>query len=235
MRPSASPTRATSSRSSAQLRADGRRGGLADAGRRAVGAERLAQRARPLAGRHARAGGGDRGRHDVLVARRHAAQLLQRGRHVAARGAPALELVARLLLDRRVDHQDPAVGGQRRRLGLLVAVDADHHLLAGLDPADPLAVRLHQRRLHVRDGLDGAALLLHARHLLAGAGEQLGRPARPSPSSPRRCRGTRAGPSRRRAPAGSAATTAGPTAAAARAPRSRPGAGSRARGRCGRA
>ena len=44
-----------------------RRGGLADAGRRAVAAEHLAQRARPLAGRRARARGGDRRDHQVLL------------------------------------------------------------------------------------------------------------------------------------------------------------------------
>ena len=80
-----------------------------------------------------------------------------------------------------------------------------------LDPRDPLAVGLDQRRLHVRHRLDRAAVLLDARHLRARALDAARRRARPSPSSPRRCRGTRAGRSRRRAPAGCAATTAGPT------------------------
>jgi hypothetical protein len=46
VRPSASLTRATSSRSSSSAAGEA---GLADAGRRAVGAEDVAQRARPLA------------------------------------------------------------------------------------------------------------------------------------------------------------------------------------------
>ena len=62
-----------------------------------------------------------------------------------------------------------AAGGERRVLVLGVAVLADHFLLAALDPGDPLAVGLDQPRLHVGDGVDGAAALLDHRHLLAGA------------------------------------------------------------------
>ena len=54
------------------------------------------------------------------------------------------------------------------------AVDADERLLAGLDPAEPLAVGVDERRLHVRDGVDGPAVLGDARHLLAGAVLELG-------------------------------------------------------------
>ena len=156
----------------------GGRGRLADAGRRAVGAERVAQRLRPLAGGGARAGGGDRRLHHVLVGRGDARELLQRGGHggLVALRAPLAERVERLLLDGGVDDQDPAlgVGRQRGRLGLLVAVDADQHLLAGLDAAEPLAVGVDQRGLHVRDGVDRAAVLGDARHLLARALGELG-------------------------------------------------------------
>ena len=178
MRPIASPTRATSSRRSATSVVGARRGGLADAGRRAVGAERVAQRLRPLAGRRARAGGGDRRLHHVLARGGHAGELPERGGHggLVAAGAPLAERVERLLLDLGVDDEDPAlgVGGQGRGLRLLIAVDADQHLLAGLDPAQALAVGVDQRRLHVGHGVDRAALLVDARHLLAGALDELG-------------------------------------------------------------
>ena len=88
--------------------ADG--GGLADAGRRAVLAERVAQRLRPLAGRHARAGGRDRRGHDVLVRlRRDARELGERGVDggLVALGAPALERLALLR---------PRPPGRRRRM-----------------------------------------------------------------------------------------------------------------------
>ncbi len=64
--------------------------------------------------------------------------------------------------------------GERRVLGLGEAVLADDDLLARLDPPQPLAVGLDQRGLHVRDGLDRAAVLGHDRHLGARALEQLG-------------------------------------------------------------
>ncbi len=158
----------------AQLLVGGGGGGVAHAGRRAVGAEDVAQRTGPLAGRHAGAGGGERRLHDVLLARGDPSQLVELRAHVPARGAPLRETRTRLRLDARVDDHDPAVlGGQRRRLGLDEAVDADEDLLARLDPRDPLAVGLDQRGLHVRHGLDRAAALLDARDLLPRAIEQL--------------------------------------------------------------
>ena len=111
-------------------------GGLADAGRRAVRAEDVAQRLRPLAGRHARAGGGDRRGHDVLVvvggdarAARRAPRRPRPGRAARATRSTRLALLG---LDARVDGEDAAVGavGQRRRLGLGVPVEADDDLLA---------------------------------------------------------------------------------------------------------
>ena len=95
---------------------------------------------------------------------------------LVALGAPLLQRRAALGLDRRVDDEDAAVGvgGQRRGLGRGEAVHADHGQLAGLDPPPALAVGLDQRGLHVVHGLDRAAELGHARHLLAGAVDQLG-------------------------------------------------------------
>ena len=57
-------------------------------------------------------------------------------RRLVALLAPAAQRLDLLGLDRGVDDEDAALGvrGQRRRLGLGVAVDADDHLLAGLDP-----------------------------------------------------------------------------------------------------
>jgi len=53
-------------------------------------------------------------------------------------------------------------------------VDATHPVLGilqnDIDPADPLTVAVNERRLHVRHGLDGAAMLGDDRHLGAGAG-----------------------------------------------------------------
>ena len=165
-RPSCSATRATSSRSSTTSSVDGRRRRLADAGRRAVGAERVAQALRPLAGRHARARGRDRRRHDVLVGARatrassSSARRDRRRRRARRATRPAPRPARPRPRDRRRGSRRRS--GQRRRLGLDVAVDADQHLLAGLDPRDPLAVRLDQRRLHVRHRLDRAALLVDA-------------------------------------------------------------------------
>ena len=87
-------------------------GGLADAGGRPVLAERVAQRLRPLAGGDAGAGGGDRRRHDVLVVvGGDAGQLGERASAPAgSRSARhALERLALVGLDARVDHEDPAV------------------------------------------------------------------------------------------------------------------------------
>ncbi len=153
-----------------------RRGGLADAGRRPVGAERVAQRLRPLAGRHAGARRGDRRRHDVLVRCGHPGQVRERRLHggVVAPLAPGHERLALLGLDGGVDHEDAAVLGQGRRLGLREAVHAHQHLLAGLDPGDPRPVGLDERRLHVRDRLDRAALLGDPVELRPGALHELG-------------------------------------------------------------
>ena len=119
---------------------------LADARRRAVGAERVAQRLRPLAGRRARAGGGDRGGHDVLVARARRARARRARRAPRRRRAPRATPRAPRRCSAstaRIDDEDPALGvlRERRRLGLHEAVHADEHLLARLDPRDPLAVR----------------------------------------------------------------------------------------------
>ncbi len=93
-----------------------------------------------------------------------------------ARGAPGADRLDLLRFDGWVDDEDAAlgVGRQRRFLGLGVAVLPDDDLLAGLDPADPLAVGVDERCLHVGDGLDGAAVLGDDGHLGARALEQLG-------------------------------------------------------------
>ena len=120
--------------------AGGRGGRLADAGRGAVLAEDRAHRGAPLAGGDAGLGGGDRGRHDVLA---RPAAASQRGegrldRGGVAAGAPGRQAGDLLGLDRGVDDHDAAVaGGQRRRLGLGEAVDADDGGRAGLDAGEP--------------------------------------------------------------------------------------------------
>src|SRR3954451_11774429 len=90
---------------------EGRRG-LADAGRRAELAERLAQGGGPLAGRRPRSGGFERRRHDVLVARGRRGELLERGVDggPVTLGAPRDDRLALLRLERGVDCEDPAVG-----------------------------------------------------------------------------------------------------------------------------
>ncbi len=103
----------------AELPVGGSRGrGLADAGGRAVAAEHLAQGARPLAGRGARAGGGDRRDHQVLGAVLLAGDLGQRGQRgvdrrlvalVSASGAPPRS--ARL----RAPDRRPGCRPRRRR------------------------------------------------------------------------------------------------------------------------
>ena len=107
-----------------------------------------------------------------------AAQLLERGVHgglVALASATSRTASICALLDRRVDREDAAVLAllERRGLGARVDVLADHLQLARLDPADAVAVRLHELRLHVGHGLDGAAVLLDHRHLGARALDQL--------------------------------------------------------------
>ena len=76
---------------------------------------------------------------------------------------------------RRVDDEDAAVGARRAAATARssVLVEADDDLLAGLDAADALAVRVDERGLHVVDRLDRAAVLGDDRHLGARALEQL--------------------------------------------------------------
>ena len=118
--------------------------GTADPGRRAVFAERLAQRPAPFAGGDAGLGAGDRGRHDVAwpaVAARLSS--FERGLHTALSSRAArqalqpLDLVA--LGFRRHGQDGFDAAGQRRRLGFEELVDADHDLLAALDRLEPRA------------------------------------------------------------------------------------------------
>ena len=155
--------------------------GLADAGGGAVGAEHLAQRARPLARRGAGARGGDRRDHQVLLRALLGGDPRELGEGrvdgpLVALGAPAAHGLDLLGLDRGVDDQDAALGvvGQRRDGRLGEAVLADDDLLAGLDPVDPPAVGVDQGALHVGDRLDRAAVLGDDGDLGAGAVEQFG-------------------------------------------------------------
>ena len=145
--------------------------GAADAGRRAVFAERLAQRPAPFAGGDAGLGAGDRGRHDVAVLLRRGAELLERGgdRLGVAGRPPRLETLDLLGLDFRRHRQDRAFAGrQRRDFGRRELVDADHDLLAALDRLQPRGVGFHQPLLHVArfDRRDRAAHLVDAGQLL---------------------------------------------------------------------
>src|SRR5262249_28596537 len=126
------------------------RGG-ADAGRRAVFAERLAQRPAPFASGDAGLGAFDRGRHDVAGAAGCIPGILERGRAGTrvARGAPRgepLDLLALSLLG----HGDDRLGAARKRrwFAFQVLVDADHPLLTTLDRLEPCGVGLDQLALH---------------------------------------------------------------------------------------
>ena len=111
----------------------------ADAGRRAIFAERSAQRGAPFAGGHAGFGAGDRGRHDVGAALRRAAQSIKRrgNRLPVALLSPCFEARHLIGFGFRRDGQHRAGGGSERRwLGFGETVDADHNLLAALDRLD---------------------------------------------------------------------------------------------------
>src|SRR5262249_23301958 len=123
-----------------------------DAGGSAVLAETFAQREAPLAGGHAGFGAGHRSEHDVAVLARRRTQLLEGRRPgllVAAR-TPGLEPLDLLGLGLWRDGDDRVGGaGERRRLALDEAIDADDGLLAALDRLDAPRVRFHQLLLHV--------------------------------------------------------------------------------------
>src|SRR5262249_54085522 len=124
----------------------------ADAGRRAILAEAVAQYRAPFAGGDAGLRAGDRGRHDVVARARGAGGLGARRLHrlVVARRAPGLEPCDLLGLD-VIRHREDRVlaGGERRLLALDEAVDADHGLLAALDRLEPPRVRFDQLLLEI--------------------------------------------------------------------------------------
>ena len=94
---------------------------------------------------------------------------------LVAQRAPAAHRRDLLGLHRLVDDEDAAlgIGRQRRLLAPGEAVLAYHGLLERLDPAQALAVGVHQGGLHVGDGLHRAAVLGDHRHLRARALQQL--------------------------------------------------------------
>ena len=107
--------------------------GGADAGRRAVLAEHLAQTSGPLAGGAAGVGQRDRGRHDVRrstrrpgAARRARASTASASRLDRQACTSAISSASTV----RVDLQDRLLAAERRRRGLGEAVDADDDLLA---------------------------------------------------------------------------------------------------------
>src|SRR5579883_1506369 len=144
-------------------------------GRRAVLAEHRAQGLGPFAGRDARLGAGDRGRHDVAVFLGGHGEFCEGRLHRAgvAFGAPGVEALDLLALDRSVDGQDRAfAGAERRWLALGEGVDADDRLLARFDAGEALEVRFDQPLLHVGrvDRRNRAAHVGDALHL----GQRLG-------------------------------------------------------------
>lgn len=165
--------------------------GRGDSGGGAELAEHLAQGAGPLAGGDTGAGALQRGFHQVLGARRGLLEALQRllgggedervavplaVRGLLPLGAPAADALDGQRLHGAVDRHDGAVqvGRERVLLGLLVAVDTDDLVLAGLDPRPPLGVRGDQLALQVPglDGRHGAAHLLDPVDLGQAVGDQ---------------------------------------------------------------
>ena len=179
-RPSASRTRSTSSRNAAERRRRRRprprrrRSGA----RYSPNTSRSAPAHSPVV--HARAGGGDRRRHDVLVARRRprrssAERGLDAPRCRAARATRSTASRCSASTPGSTVRMPPSRAGQRRRLGLGEAVDADDDLLAGLD-ARACRSRCDSTSaafMYV-DGLDrAAALATHAPSRLARASSEL--------------------------------------------------------------
>src|SRR3954453_24114542 len=176
-RPSASPTRATSSRSSSSSEPTATGPALASptpvGARYSPNVPRSACAHSPVvtparaasidagmmltdSSRAAAAGGSSAG----PSARRESLQRSIHRRLVALR-APRASGLEGGSLDTGIDRHDPAVlaAGERRILGGRVDVLAHHLQVAGLDRRHGLAGRLDELSLHVRDGLDRAAVL----------------------------------------------------------------------------
>ncbi len=142
--------------------------------------EHLPQRAGPLPGRRTGPRGDQGGLHQVGAGLGRLGQAGQGGLDlgVVTLLAPRLQARHRRALGLRVGGLDGGVqvGGQRGRLGGLVAVDAHDLVLAGLDATAPGGVRGDHRLLHVAglDGRDGTAHRLHPVHLGAGTGDEVG-------------------------------------------------------------
>src|SRR4029077_17451282 len=114
-----------------------------DAGERSVFAKGLAQRPAPFAGRNARFGALDRGRHDVGAAGGGALEFGERLLHglVVALRAAGLQLFD-LPAFRAFRPREDGVGGvsQRRRLALEIFVNTDDNLVAAFDRFQPRRV-----------------------------------------------------------------------------------------------
>ena len=194
----------------------------ADAGLRAILAPHAAQRAGPLAGRHARERALDRRLHDRRAGPRRRDQ--RRDRRRRARTIPA-RARSRDRIDRRLPgrgigakHAAVIATDERRRKPLRPRVDADDDLLAALDPRHPrrhrsdellLAVAILDRALNAAGGRD-------LRELGARTGAQRLDLRGRSPDCPRTSRTVlqKSKSVSYAAPAAAAATTADPTGAA---------------------
>ncbi len=131
------------------------------AGRGAVLAEDLAERAGPFADGAPSTREVDGGRHQVLVARRAGLQAVEGARHrpVVAVVSPPSQMVDLLGFGGGVGDQDvfDVVGDEGGRRSLGEPVDADDGDRTALDGATPGGVTLHQAALHGVDHLEGTA------------------------------------------------------------------------------
>jgi hypothetical protein len=132
----------------------------------------------------------------------------------------------------RIDDHDRAVAGDSGEGSVSVKlVDADDDLLAALDLASSGRCCSRPASLHVAGSTGDAPPIFSMVASSARASAFSASTLRATSRSRRRCRRIRADRSRRRGSAACAATIAGPTAAAGRAPRSRPATARRGRAR----
>ena len=118
------------------------------------------------------------GGHQVASALCHPAELRDRGHRgmAVARRTPSPDVLHHLLLDGWIHRDDGFGSAERRGRRLGEPVDADHHLLSGLDPAGALGHRLYQPSLQLLDGLERAPESQDLLQLGRGRIAQLGCP-----------------------------------------------------------